>query len=124
MSAQETPLPRIIAHFRPQEWVNDYAIDIDRAYDFDATDLLLSWPKDRVLALEDHDYQTDDVWSEHEVSRERPHHGPFEVEVVKSVTAFIEAMGPDFVWPGGDFYESPPPTNTTHPMDMSMGLQP
>jgi hypothetical protein len=107
MSDKDSPSPRIIAHFRPQEWVNDYAIDIDGAYDFDATDLLLSWPKDRVLALEDHDYQTDDVWRTHVVSSERPHFGPFEVEVVGSVTAFIEAMGPEFAWPGDDPQESP-----------------
>ena len=50
----DAPLsPRITAHFRPQEWVGDYAIDIDGAYDFDATDLILSWPLKKILAIVD-----------------------------------------------------------------------
>jgi hypothetical protein len=116
MSDKDSPAPRIVAHFRPQAWINDYAIDVDGSYDFDATDLLLNWPKDRVLGLEDSDYTTDDVWREHEISHERPHSGPFGVEVVGSVTAFIEAVGPEFIWPGGDSHEPP-----TIPTDASAG---
>ena len=86
----DAPLsPRITAHFRPQEWVGDYAIDIDGAYDFDATDLILSWPLKKILAIVDHDYEADEVWRSHPVSAERPHDGPFEVEVVDSLRAYL-----------------------------------
>ena len=83
------PQLRIIAHFRPQNWVGDYAIDVDGAYDFDATELVLSWPLSRVLAVTDHDYEADAVWREHPISTVRPHDGPFEVEVVESLRAFL-----------------------------------
>jgi len=83
------PQMRIIAHFRPQEWIGDYALDIDGAYDFDATGLILSWPLSRVLAITDHSYEADAVWQEHSISTERPHDGPFEVELVESLRAFL-----------------------------------
>ena len=85
--------PRIIAHFRPQVWIDDYAFDIDGAYDFDATDLLLSWPLSRVLSVTDHSYESSAVWQEHPVSSERPHDGPFEVKVEVAIATYLTQLG-------------------------------
>jgi hypothetical protein len=81
---------RIVAHFRPQVWINDYAVDIDGAYDFDVTETVLAMPREQALAIEDHSYEADAVWRDHPVSEERPHHGPFEVGVAESIRAYFE----------------------------------
>jgi hypothetical protein len=99
MSREPTTFgPRITAKFRPQAWVNDYAVDTGDPYEFDATDLLLSWPKERVVAIKDHSDEADAVWKEHPVCTVNPHDGPFEVEVAAPVAAFLDAVGDEYVW--------------------------
>jgi hypothetical protein len=99
MTAESTPIgPRIVAKFRPQAWINDYAVDVDGGYDFDATELLLSWPWAQIMAIEDHSYTADAVWQDHYISIEHPHNGPFEVEVTASLLAFLDAVGAEYVW--------------------------
>jgi hypothetical protein len=93
MATTASEQKRISARFIPQRWNGDYAVDTGEGYTFDATDLLLSWPLERVLAISDHSYEADAVWSEHPIRAERPHDGPFEVEVVDSITAFLRDRG-------------------------------
>ncbi len=115
--------PRIIAKFRPQEWINDYAVDIDGEYEFDVTDALANMSTEELLAIEDHSFEADALWQNHDVSSEHPHDGPFEIEVEGSIRSFIEAKseGIDLevrVGPGGirEWYENgefvPPPVGT------------
>lgn len=123
-----TPVgPRIIAKFRPQEWHNDYAVDVeDGAYEFDVTDALANMSTEELLTIEDHSYEADALWQDHAVSSEYPHDGPFEVEVEGSIRSFIEAKseGSDLegfdvrTGPGGirEWYKDdefiPPPIGT------------
>jgi hypothetical protein len=86
--------PRIIATFRPQEWVHDCAIDIDGEYEFDVTDALAGLSDEELLAIEDHNYETDALWQNHPIRIEQPHDGPFEVEVADSIKGFIAAKNP------------------------------
>ena len=81
---------RILARFVPQAWVNDYALDIDGAYDFDVTAQVLAMPKDQALAIEDASYEADDLWHENAASDERPHTGPFRVEVQDAIASYFE----------------------------------
>jgi hypothetical protein len=119
--------PRIIAKFRPQKWINDYAVDIeDGAYEFDVTDALAAMTTEKLLAIGDHSDEADALWQNHIVSSEYPHDGPFEVEVEESIRSFIGARseGVDLedievrVGPGGirEWYKDdesvPPPIGT------------
>jgi len=81
---------RIMARFTPQAWIRDYATDIDGAYDFDVTAQILAMPKDQALALKDNSDAADDLWLSNPVSGERPHNGPFRVEVQDEIARYFE----------------------------------
>jgi hypothetical protein len=85
--------PRLVAHFRPQAWVNDYAVDIDDGQeDFDATAAFLAQDLDWIKGFEEHSDDAD--YLAEEVSEAWKHHsGPFEVDV--DADAFFEAVGLD-----------------------------
>lgn len=83
------PQKRIIARFTPQAWINDYAMDIDGAYDFDVTDQILAMPKEQALKIEDDSYEADDLWHGHAISDERPHTGPFRITVQEAIADYF-----------------------------------
>lgn len=83
------PAKRIIARFTPQAWINDYAVDIDGAYDFDVTAQILAMPKEQALTIEDDSYEADDLWHENAVSNEKPHGGPFCVTVQQAIADYF-----------------------------------
>ena len=81
---------RIMARFTPQAWIRDYATDIDGAYDFDVTAQVVAMPKAEALALTDNSDAADNLWLSHQVSGERPHNGPFRVEVQDEIASYFE----------------------------------
>ncbi|HEY3965164.1 MAG TPA: hypothetical protein VGM05_11485 [Planctomycetaceae bacterium] len=79
---------RIMARFVPQAWIGDYAVEIDGAYEFDVTEQILSKSKAEALSIEDDGCESDNLWHEHPVSHEKPHHGPFVVRVQGAILAY------------------------------------
>jgi hypothetical protein len=82
---------RIIAHFQPQAWINDYAVDIDGAYEFDVTKLIEGLGKVVALGIEDCDYSADGLWAiwvgDHP---DKDHYGPFKVTVEDAIKAYFQ----------------------------------
>jgi hypothetical protein len=90
MSTNKKP-KRLIAHFRPQSWVRDYAVDIDEGReDFDATAAFLSQDLNWIKGFQEHSDYSDQLAIE--ASADWQHHrGPFEVDV--DVDDFLKAQG-------------------------------
>lgn len=85
--------PRVIAHFQPQAWINDYAVDIDGAYKFDVTKQIEQMGRKAAEEIEDGNYSSDDLW--HVYCDQHPgdhHNGPFRVTVEDSIRAYFEAL--------------------------------
>lgn len=85
----ETPKP-IMARFFPQAWINDYATTIDGSYEFDVTDQVLALGREKALQIRDDKVESDHLWIENPVSTERPHTGPFVVEVEAAIRKYFE----------------------------------
>jgi hypothetical protein len=68
-----------MAHFRPQAWVNDCAVDIDGGFDFDCTRALLAQDAKTLRNFKFNSYDTDNLYRDSDVPQE--HTGPFEVDV-------------------------------------------
>jgi hypothetical protein len=82
---------RLIAHFRPQTWVRDYAVDIDDGQeDFDATAAFLSQDLNWIKGFQEHSEESDQLAIEASAAWQH-HTGPFEVDV--DVDGFMEAQG-------------------------------
>jgi hypothetical protein len=91
----EKELPRIIAVFHPQAWVNNYAVEVDPEGETEAdlTDFILNMKPNKRKELIDEDYSSDDLrhapeaplwWGEWS--------GPFYVEVKESMDAYFDAI--------------------------------
>ena len=83
------PQKRIIATFTPQAWINDYAVDIDGAYDFDVTAQILAMPREQALKIEDESFDADNLWHDNPVSKEKPHNGPFRIDVQAAIADYF-----------------------------------
>jgi hypothetical protein len=70
---------RLMATFRPQAWINNYAVDIDGAVTFDATDALLTLDLEGVRTFREHSEQSDRLADD--LPARQVHSGPFEVDV-------------------------------------------
>ncbi len=84
---------RIIATFVPQVWVNDYAMEVDPEGEdtWDVTDEILAMPREKALALQDCDYESDalrELPSAPEWVRDWG--GPFSVVVEDSIKEFFQ----------------------------------
>jgi len=75
---------RVIAHFQPQAWVHDTAMDIDGACDLDVTDRVLALSAEVIHQLEDNDYPSDEL-----VYGLTDHVGPHYVSVKESILEFF-----------------------------------
>jgi len=75
---------RVIAHFQPQAWVHDTAMDIDGACDLDVTDRVLALSAEVIHQLEDDDYPSDEL-----VYGLTDHVGPHYVSVKESILEFF-----------------------------------
>jgi hypothetical protein len=87
MEAPVADQKRIIARYQPQAWVNDYAMDIDGACEFDVTEAILKMPREKALAIRDDDYDSDNLAIEAGVRGD--HNGPFYVAVRDAIHAYF-----------------------------------
>ena len=71
--------PKIMATFRPQQWINDYATDTGNNVEFDATRAFLNQLWGRVGRFEFNNYDSDELAEE--LPERQAHDGPFEVDV-------------------------------------------
>lgn len=86
---ESTNAPRLIATFRPQAWVNDYAIDIDGRVEFDATEKFLSLPLDTIRDFAENNFDSDRLAED--LPEYADHHGPFEVDA--DIDGWLESLG-------------------------------
>src|SRR5262249_43324172 len=70
---------RLMATFRPQAWVGDYALDTGDDVEFDATGQFLSVGLEAIRNFGEHDYDSDRLAEDRPEAQE--HDGPFEVDV-------------------------------------------
>jgi hypothetical protein len=90
---EEATGPRVLAHFQPQAWVNDYAVEIDGAYTFDVTKQIEQMGREAALEIEDNEYSSDDLWHVHCDQHPGDHHdGPFRVTVEEAIKTYFEAL--------------------------------
>lgn len=89
MTEQSTLMPRLMATFRPQRWVNDYAVDLDDPVEFDATVAFLTWSDAVIRSFRPNDYRTDALADD--LPARQVHDGPFEVDV--DPDAWLEDQG-------------------------------
>ncbi len=81
---------RVIAHFQPQAWINDDAVEIDGAYEFDVTDQIVAMGKAKALEIDDFDDGSDILWHAYvEANPNGDHDGPFAVTVKDAISAFF-----------------------------------
>jgi len=81
----------IVAYFQPQSWINDYAVNIDGAYEFDVTDLVKKMGRKEALEIDDCDYSADNLW--HDWVSDHPdkdHDGPFSVTVEVAIRDYFK----------------------------------
>ena len=84
------PLPQLIARFRPQAEINGYCVDIDGAFEFDATPALLRLSLEELREFRQHS-DTSDRLAEADTF-DNVHTGPFEVDC-DGLDAFFAAHG-------------------------------
>ena len=84
-------LPRLVAHFRPQVWVDDEAVAAAGAVEFDATEKLLSLSLKEIQLFKENDCDSDALAED--LLERIEHHGPFEVDV--DVNGWLEKSGFD-----------------------------
>lgn len=80
---------RLMAVFQPQAWVNDYAINIDGAVEFDATEAFLGRSLEFIRKYAECSYDSDVLADD--LPERQQHDGPFEVEC--DVWAWLEDNG-------------------------------
>lgn len=83
-------LPRVMAYFQPQAWINDYATNIDGGKKFDCTKEILRMSAAEIKALADDQYNTDGL-AECRKDVFGGHSGPFYVAVEEAVADFFHA---------------------------------
>ena len=81
----------VIATFVPQAWVNDLAVRAEPKgpVEFDVTEVILAMGREKALALQDDQYETDDLRA-HGPKWMREWDGPFRVEVADSIQAYFD----------------------------------
>lgn len=78
-----------IATFRPQAWINDYAADIDKPVQFDATLNILALTLEEFKNFKENSYDSDSLADD--LPERENHSGPFEVDV--DVDTWLEQNG-------------------------------
>lgn len=80
---------KLMAYFHPQAWVNNCAIEIDGGYEFDVTDQIFAMTREDALKICNASDAADALWLNNPVSKERPHDGPFLIEVEDEIRAWF-----------------------------------
>lgn len=85
---------RCLAHFRPQAWIDGYAVDVDGAKSIDVTGLILSYGKEQSLNIRNGTYESDALYDYYlaQNPNEQRHQGPFEVECEEAIASFWNDM--------------------------------
>ena len=78
---------KIMAVFRPQQWREGHAIDIEEARAFDATVHVLSMSTHRIRHLQDHTFMSDALADMAGFLQE--HDGPYEVEIEEGLKRYF-----------------------------------
>lgn len=87
VAAKQTPEgPRVLATFRPQDENCHFIPGAERT--FDVTEQIEAMGKEAALAIQDHDYSSDDLYHGQD---EFKWNNPFEVEVEDAIRAYFEA---------------------------------
>ena len=81
--------PRLIATFRRQQWINDYAVNSDPLVEFDATEAFLKLPLERIRGFEENNYDSDELAEG--LAEKLEHTGPFEVDT--DIDEWLEQNG-------------------------------
>jgi hypothetical protein len=87
--------PKVLAEFTPQAWVGDHAMSVDPEGDtvWDITAEIVAMGRQKVLELEDNQYNSDDLRHSHNAPKwVQDWSGPFSVEVAEQIQAFYEAV--------------------------------
>lgn len=85
--------PRVMAHFQPQADVDDYAMDIDGAYEFDVTALVEKMGRKKALRIEDGQLSSDELWRDWVANHpDKDHDGPFRVTVEEAIEEYFAAL--------------------------------
>lgn len=87
---QARELPQLRLHFQPQEWQNDYAVNIDGAREFDATHAILDLPLEEIRRLKTNSYESDDLVPDEVMNG---HSGPYYVSVDWKIGEFFQNLG-------------------------------
>jgi len=81
---------RVIAHFQPQAWINDNAVEIDGAHRFDVTEQIVAMGREKALQIEDCQDTSDELWHAYVVGDPtQEHNGPFAVTVAEAIKEFF-----------------------------------
>jgi len=83
-------LPRFIAHYQPQAWVDGNLVSIDGATDFDATDNIVQFRADDVVDLKSNTYESDHLAIDFAIAE--AHDGPFAVSV-DNIDSWLDSIG-------------------------------
>ena len=86
-------MKRIIARWQPQAWINDYAVDVDGAKEFDVTEKILGMTAEEIRELRDNRHESDELASGLPEAAE--HSDCFYVAVEESILDFFEELGFD-----------------------------
>jgi len=85
-------LPRLMLHFQPQKWQNNYAIDIDGGKEFDATHAVLDLSAEEIKGLKTDSYESDNLIPDEVIG---DHDGPYYVSVDSQIEEFFAKLGYD-----------------------------
>jgi hypothetical protein len=85
--------PRLVATFRPQQWFNNYAVDVDGQVRFDATDVFLAQKLEAIRLFSTNDFDSDLLASDLPECQE--YDGPFEVDLEYEPGEWLELHGLD-----------------------------
>ena len=83
---------RVEAHFQPQQWVNNYAMNVDGDYIFDITHQVVLMGRGVSLKIQDDREETDSLWSNNPAFLEKPWTGPFAVTAELAIRDFWAAI--------------------------------
>jgi hypothetical protein len=79
------------AHFQPQAWSDDYAIEIDGAFMFDVTIQIEKMGREKALEIEDCSDLSDELWRAWVGHRpDKDHRGPYAIQVKNAIRKFYD----------------------------------
>ncbi|MFB6274323.1 MAG: hypothetical protein ABEL51_15675 [Salinibacter sp.] len=78
---------KVLAHFFPQAWINDYAVDIDGDCLIDVTNQIRDMSIEQALSIRDNSHESHQLWFDHPDRTD--HNGTFRVECEQAIFEFL-----------------------------------